>query len=92
MTPTQLAPALSIDQARDLADDLIRGLAEHLGDTDALNSVFLRWLDVLDQPRFTQVCMVALQTTFAECLTPTPVGEFPPGGITLTTPKEPTNV
>lgn len=58
---------------------MLRQLAEHIGDLEALNSVFRRWADVLGPQRLALVSMAALQTTFADCLTMTPLGEVPAG-------------
>ena len=77
MTTTQTRPPLTVDQARELGDDLIRQLAEHIGDPDALNDVFRHWVGVLDADRFAMVCMVALQSTFTDCLVPIPLADLP---------------
>lgn len=84
--PPSPSRTLSIDDALELADDLIRELTKHIGDTDQLEAVFSRWLDVLDVPRFNLVCLAALRTTFLECLRVVPAGEWPADGVTLTVP------
>lgn len=86
---TTAAPELDVDQALDLADDLLRQLAEHIGQTDKLSQVFTRWLDVLGHEGFSRVCMAALRTTFTDCLTMTPLDDIPPGShVYVTNPKE----
>lgn len=68
---------LTVDQALELGDDLIRQLADHIGDLDALNAVFRRWVDVLSETNLACVCMAALQSTFAGCLVMTPLADVP---------------
>ncbi|MDO9498109.1 MAG: hypothetical protein Q7J48_20565 [Nocardioides sp.] len=68
MTTTAPPPSLSLDDAHELAGDLLRQLAEHIGDESSLDAVLLRWLDVLNEERLYQVCTVALRTTFVDCL------------------------
>lgn len=86
MTTTTQAPELSVDQALELARDLLRQLAQNVGDVNALNATFLHWCDVLEPSNFTRVCMAALQTTFTECLTMTPIDDLPPGAHVYVTP------
>jgi hypothetical protein len=80
MSTTTKTPPLSVAQAQQLADDLIRQLAPDAGNQDALAETFMRWVNVLDHDRdFSKVCIVALGAVFADCLIPTPVGDLPAG-------------
>lgn len=84
-TESKQSRPLTVDEAIDLADDLLRQLAKLIGDLDALNTVFSHWVDVLGPSRMATVCMAALQTTFADCLTMTPLEDIPAGAATYDT-------
>ena len=76
----------SIEHIETLADDLIRALAQHPGDDDAVRSVLTRWHDTIDTRDLSLVCMAAMRTVFSECLIPHP-DRVPPDGLTLRTPE-----
>ncbi len=82
--PTTSTPAMTLDRARLLADELIRQLAQHIGDEDpdAMDAVFRRWLDTLDAEIYV-VALAALRTTFVDCLTVTDPATWPPNGTAL---------
>jgi len=85
--PTLPAPTcapLSTTEARDLAADLIRELAQDAGDPDAVRATLLRWLDIEDVARLSMACMSAVQIVFADCLTR--VAQVPPGALALEPP------
>lgn len=77
-------PPLTTTQARDLAADLIRDLTPHAGDVDAVREVLFGWLETEDVARLSLICMAAVQTTFADCLTR--VAQVPPGALSLDPP------
>lgn len=77
---------LSVDHGRELAGDLIRALAPVVGDPEAVNDVMRRWVDVLGARDFGLVCMAAMQTTYTDCLIPTPLDEIPANRLALVTP------
>jgi len=87
-TPPRAIPLITTTEARDLAADLIRELAQHAGDPDAVRKVLLRWLDIEDTSRLSLASMAALQLVFADCLTRMPVDQIPAGALTLTPPTE----
>jgi len=82
-TPPSAAPLITTTEARALAADLIRELAQHAGDPDAVRAVLLRWLDAEGTSRLPMACMSAVQIIFADCLTRTPLGAW-----TLNPPPE----
>lgn len=81
-TDTTQPPALDLAAIDTLAGDLIRELAEHPGDDEAVCAVLLRWLDVLDTWPLAQVCMAAMRATYGRCLIPHP-DSVPAGGLTV---------
>lgn len=78
-------PLPPIEHVEALADDLIRALAQHPGDAEAVCSTLLRWHDLLDTNDLSLVCMAAIRTVFAECLIPHP-DRIPADGLTLAPP------
>ena len=82
-TPPRAIPLITTTEARNLAADLIRELAQHAGDPDAVRAALLRWLDTEGTGRLSLICMAAVQTTFADCLTRVPTDQVPPGALTL---------
>jgi len=87
-TPARATPPITTTEARDLAADLIRELAQHAGDPDAARKVLLRWLDIEGTSRLSLASMAALQIMFADCLTRVPVDQMPPGALALNPPTE----
>jgi hypothetical protein len=84
-TPPRATPALiTTTEARDLAAELIRELAQHAGDPTAVRAALLRWLDIEDTARLALICMSAVQITYADCLTK--VAQVPPGALELDPP------
>ncbi len=84
MTATKTPPqVLTVDQAQELADDLLRTLAPLAGDREAINAEMSRWLDLLDYRAFSLVCIAAVHRTFSECLTMTPFEDIPAGSLML---------
>lgn len=77
-----------VHEAYDHADDLLRELAQHYGDPDAIAAVGRRWLHELGARRLGLVSAAALRTVFAECLTEVPRSDAPAGSIEFTRPKE----
>jgi hypothetical protein len=75
---------LAVDEVVTLADDLLRLLADHIGDPDAIDDALRHWTETLGAARLGQVCAVAVRTAFAECMTRVP--ELPANGTTFTTP------
>jgi hypothetical protein len=61
--------ALTVDQATVLAGDLIRALAENIGDLEAIDALMLRWANTLGASNLARVSLAAAQTLFADCLT-----------------------
>lgn len=84
MTATMTSKPLSVDEARVLAGDLIRALAERVGDPAAVDAVLARWAETLGPRQFGQVAMATVQTTFRDCLTR--VDALPADGIAYTDP------
>lgn len=82
---TQSPKALSAEHAQDLADDLIRELALHVGDEKNLDATFLRWIDVLGVNNMLLVCMAGMRATFVDCLTVTEPRDWPARGTAFTT-------
>ena len=70
---------LSVDQALELGDELLRQLAQVIGDPEALDETFVRWLTVLEDDNFNRVCLASLRTLFHRCLTR--VDEVPAGHV-----------
>ena len=85
-TPPRAIPLITTTEARALAADLIRELAQDAGDPDAVRAVLLRWLEAEDVPRLSLASMAALQLVFADCLTV--VDRVPSGALALTAPTE----
>jgi hypothetical protein len=81
MTTTK---TLTIDEARDLADDLIRQLSRHPGDDPAVCEVLRHWLDVHGVQGLSLVAMAAMRITFGECLTTHPEA-IPSDALTIDT-------
>ena len=88
-TTTRKTSSLSYDAIDALAGDLLRSLTPHAGDPDAVHAELLRWLGVLDTRDLSFVCMRAVQVTFADCLTVTPLDQAPPGALALIPPEDP---
>lgn len=74
---------LTIEQTRALAGDLLRELVPHIGDREAVNTLMLHWYETLGHHGLSVVSMAAVQMTFADCLTNTPVSEVPDDAIAL---------
>lgn len=83
-------PAVDVDQARSLAADLVRELGAIAGDPEAVDATLTRWLDVLDVTNLARVCVAAVQLTFADCLTHTPLTDLPPDRLALLAPVKET--
>jgi hypothetical protein len=66
-------PTLTVDQAHELAGDLMRQLTPMAGDPDKVRAHLMHWLDTLSAPDFDAVCIATVWRTFSECLTPTPL-------------------
>lgn len=75
--------SLSVSHGLELACDLIRALTPLSGDRDAVNTALNHWLDALDAGDLSLVCIAAVQTIFADCLTPTPLDQLPPERLAL---------
>lgn len=73
---------------RDLADELIRDLAQHAGDPDAVAAVLRDYLDRLDAHALLFVCAAATRRVFADCLTLTDRADWPTSGYALTPPTD----
>jgi len=82
------APRLSVGDVRDLGADLVRDLAPHATDPDAVNAVLRDWFAHEDVTRLGLICMAAVQLIFTDCLNPVPASEAPPGALALTAPPE----
>jgi hypothetical protein len=82
LPPTAQIP--SVEVALTLADDLLRVLAQHIGDGEAIAAHMRRWVDHLGPSAFGAVCMAAVLTTFTDCLTV--VAGVPPGASGFTAP------
>lgn len=61
--------ALTVDHATALADDLIRALAEHIGDQAAIDTLMRHWADTIGASNLGRVSLAAARTLFADCLT-----------------------
>ena len=86
--PEPTRAPIGTTEARDLAADLIRELAQHAGDPDAVRAVLLAWLEAEGTSRLSLASMAALQLVFATCLTRVPVDQIPAGALTLNPPTE----
>ena len=86
-TPTRATPPITVAEARDLAAELIRELAQHAGDPAAVRATLRAWLEAEDVPRLSLIGLAVVQDVFSDCLTPVPVDEIPAGGLTLTPPE-----
>jgi hypothetical protein len=75
---------LTTPETRELAADLLRQLEQRVGDREAIDALMRRWLDVLDVSGLSLVCMAAIQTTFADCMTEIPTADVPPGAVAFT--------
>ena len=79
-------PRITVDEANELAEHLILDLTEHAGNRHEVGATLTRWLEREDDVfRLGLVCMAALQQTYADYLTRTPIDTLPPGAMTLTT-------
>ena len=87
MTTETPAQVLTVDQARELAGDLLRVLTPLVGDREAINTEMSRWLDLLDYRAFSFVCIAAVHATFVDCLTVTPLDQAPAGSLVLIPPE-----
>jgi hypothetical protein len=87
-TPPRAIPLITTTEARALAADLIRELAQHAGDPAAVTATLMRWTDTLDPPRMAGICMAATRLVFADCLSRVPVDQIPAGAVTLNPPPE----
>jgi hypothetical protein len=54
-----MTPALTVEHADELAGDLIRALAEHIGDLEAIDALMLRWADTLGASNLARVSLAA---------------------------------
>ena len=75
---------LTPHQATELAGDLLRDLAEQIGDEAAIAQTMRHWHNVLGASRFGVVCMASVRITFRDCLTETPAADVPPGALAFT--------
>ena len=71
-------------QATELAGDLLRQLAEQIGDETAIAGTMRHWQKVLGPNRFGVVCMASIRIVFRSCLTPTPAADVPAGAVAFT--------
>lgn len=85
-TTTETQTPLTVEQAEDLADDLIRCLAARLGDPEAVTNELRRWTDILGANRLALVCLAVVQTTFRECLPLVSREDWPTTGHTFIAP------
>jgi len=83
--------ALTRGEVEHLGADLIRTLAPHVGDPDEVDAALLAWLDQHDVPDLGLVHLAALRQVFADCLTPAPTDEAPPGAALFHHDAAPTN-
>ena len=83
-----VAPRLSVADVRDLGADLVRDLAPHATDPDAVNAILRDWFAHEDVTRLGLISMAAVQLIFTDCLTPVPTDQAPPGALALTAPPE----
>jgi hypothetical protein len=83
-TLPRATPLITATEARELAADLIRELAQDAGDPAAVRATLLRWLETEDTGRLSLISMSAVQQVFADCLTR--VAQVPPGALSLDPP------
>ena len=77
--------ALTVEHATALADDLIRALAERIGDQAAIDALMRRWSDALGASNLGRVSLAVTRTMFADCLIHRTRGTWPDeGGHELT--------
>lgn len=86
---TESRPSLSLappplDEIREAARELVRALAEHPGDDEAVCRVLTDWHDRLGYRDLGFVCMAAMRTTFGECLSVHDLDALPPGALLRT--------
>ena len=72
---------LTPHQATELAGDLLRELAQHVGDGEAIANTMRHWHNVLGASRFGVVCMASVRVTFRDCLSEAPTADVPPGAL-----------
>lgn len=77
---------LDVDRGRELAADMLRELTPHAGDSDQVDAVLTGYLDRLGHNHFSLVCMAAVQMTFTDCLTLTPLDSLPDERLALLPP------
>ncbi len=75
------AKRLTPRQSTELAGDLLRELAQHVGDGEAISQIMRHWHNVLGASRFGLVCMASVRITFRDRLTPTPIADAPGGAL-----------
>lgn len=81
LTGTAGRPVVTPHQSTELAGDLLRELAQHVGDGEAISQIMRHWHNVLGASRFGVVCMATVRITFRDRLQPTPIADVPPGAV-----------
>ena len=71
-------------QATELAGDLLRQLAEQIGDETAIARTMRHWQKVLGSYRFGVVCMASIRIAFRDRMSRTPITDVPPGAVAFT--------
>ena len=79
---------LTDDQTVEMAGDLLRDLSPHIGDADAIEAEFIKWIDALGVPSMSMVLLAAVRLTFTDCLTLTGREDWPPAGLAFSTRQE----
>lgn len=85
VTDSQLVRLLEVEQARALARDLVRTLAEHVADPAGVDAVMRAHVAEHGPFDASLVVLAALRLTFAECLTYADPVDVPPGAVTFRT-------
>ncbi len=79
LTGTAGRPVVTPHQATELAGDLLRALAQHAGDGEAIAGIMRHWHNVLGPSRFGVVCMATVRITFRDRLALP--ADAPPGAL-----------
>ncbi|MCW2763613.1 MAG: hypothetical protein JWR85_3814 [Marmoricola sp.] len=74
---------MNLDTAQEFRDDLLRELSRHVGEPEAIAEVLRQWFADIGADTLALVSILALESTFADCMSVVPAVAFPPGGITF---------
>lgn len=73
---------MSAYTASELSEELLRDLAERVGEPEAVTAVLREWFEDIGAENLALVAVLALEAAFANCMTVVQPHEVTPGAIT----------